>query len=126
MQVWKPNPGNIISESPCKERLKEMAIAQARQLGKTCVGDLKRVAKVMKKKAPGPDGWTSEFIKGLDEGGIDALAQEMRQWELTGRLPGQVCITLITMLAKNEKVERPNWPHSLCVPCMGKDEMELV
>ena len=27
--------------------------------------------------------------------------------ELTGRLPGQVCITLITMLAKNDRVERP-------------------
>ena len=107
VQVWRPSPGNIISESPGKERLKEMAIAQARQIGKTCVGDLKKVAKVMKKKAPGPDGWTSEFIKGLDEGGIEVLAQEMRQWELMGRLPGQVRITLITMLAKNEKVERP-------------------
>ena len=52
-------------------------------------------------------GWTSEFIKDLDEGGMDTLTQEMREWELTGRLPGQVCITLITMLAKNDRVERP-------------------
>ena len=38
---------------------------------------------------------------------MDTLTQEMREWELTGRLPGQVCITLITMLAKNDRVERP-------------------
>ncbi len=107
VQVWKPNPGNQITESPVREQLRDLAKSQAKQQGKAFVGDLQQVAKKIKKKAPGPDGWTSEFIKSLDEGGINALSQEMKEWELTGRLPGQVCITLITMLAKNEKVERP-------------------
>ena len=107
VQVWKPNPGNCIRDSPSRKKLRELATTQARQLGKACVGDLKKVSKAMPKKAPGPDGWTSEFIKDLDEGGMDTLTQEMREWELTGRLPGQVCITLITMLAKNDRVERP-------------------
>ena len=35
------------------------------------------------------------------------LPKKCGEWELTGRLPGQVCITLITMLAKNDRVERP-------------------
>ena len=80
VQVWKPNPGNCIRDSPSRKQLRELATTQARQLGKACVGDLKKVSKAMPKKAPGPDGWTSEFIKDLDEGGMDTLTQEMREW----------------------------------------------
>ena len=106
-KVWKPNPGNLVVETPIRHALREAAKAEAKAQGKAFSGDLERVAKKMKKKAPGPDGWTIEFLKSMEENGINELTQEMKEWEVQGKLPGQVCITLITMLAKNEKAERP-------------------
>ena len=81
----------------------------------------------MPKKAPGPDGWTSEFIKDLDEGGMDTLTQEMREMGV-GQVgsQGKFCITLITMLAKNDRVERPIGLTHYAYRAWARHKMEIV
>ena len=106
-KVWQPKPGNQVEETPARKTLRQAAKAQAQQLGPTGLENLGKVIKKMKKKAPGPDGWTCQFLKDLDEAGVQGLMEQMIEWERQGRLPGQLCVTLVTMLAKNDKIERP-------------------
>ena len=100
-------PGNQVAETAARKTLREAAKAQAQQLGPTGLENLGKVIKKMKQKAPGPDGWTCQFLKDLDEAGVQGLKEQMIEWERQGRLPGQLCVTLVTMLAKNDKIERP-------------------
>ena len=106
-KVWQPKPGNQVAETAARKTLREAAKAQAQQLGPTGLENLGKVIKKMKQKAPGPDGWTCQFLKELDEAGVQGLKEQMIEWERQGRLPGQLCVTLVTMLAKNDKIERP-------------------
>ena len=106
-KVWQPKPGNQVAETAARKTLREAAKAQAQQLGPTGLENLGKVIKKMKQKAPGPDGWTCQFLKDLDEAGVQGLKEQMIEWERQGRLPGQLCVTLVTMLAKNDKIERP-------------------
>ena len=106
-KVWQPKPGNQVAETAARKTLREAAKAQAQQLGPTGLENLGKVIKKMKQKAPGPDGWTCQFLKDLDEAGVQGLKEQMIEWERQNRLPGQLCVTLVTMLAKNDKIERP-------------------
>ena len=55
--------------------------AQAQQLGPTGLENLGKVIKKMKQKAPGPDGWTCQFLKDLDEAGVQGLKEQMIEWK---------------------------------------------
>ena len=68
------------------------------------------VAKKLRKlpqKACGPDGISYALLKNLPIEGVIELCHMMRNWELSGRLPDQVCTTLVLLLPKKADVERP-------------------
>lgn len=58
-------------------------------------------------KASGPGGISYALLKNLPLEGVTALCNMYRQWELSGRLPDQVCTTLVVLFPKKEDIERP-------------------
>lgn len=58
-------------------------------------------------KACGPDGISCAMLKNLPIEGVTELCSMLRRWELSGRLPEQVCATLVVLLPEKEDVERP-------------------
>ena len=58
-------------------------------------------------KASGPDGISCALLKNLPVEGVIELCHMMRKWELAGRLPDQVCTTLVLLLPKKADIERP-------------------
>ena len=67
---------------------------------------MKQLAK-LPQKASGPDGISYAMLKNLPLEGVTDLCNMYRQWELSGRLPDQVCATLVVLLPKKEDIERP-------------------
>ena len=67
---------------------------------------MKKFAK-LPQKASGPDGISYALLKNLPLEGVTDLCHMYRQWEVTGRLPEQVCATLVVLLPKKEDIERP-------------------
>ena len=58
-------------------------------------------------KACGPDGISYAMLKNLPIEGVMEMCHMMRKWELSGRLPDQVCTTLVLLLPKKADIERP-------------------
>ena len=90
-----------------RERLRWEGIVQARtweDLDSHAV--MKKFAK-LPQKASGPDGISYALLKNLPLEGVTDLCNMHRQWELTSRLPEQVCTTLVVLLPKKEDIERP-------------------
>ena len=90
-----------------RERLRQEGIIQARTWEDL---DFHKVMKKLSKlpqKASGPDGISYALLKNLPIEGVTDLCHMYRQWELSGRLPDQVCATLIVLLPKKAEIERP-------------------
>ena len=95
------------STSGERERLRWEAIQQARRgedLDPHAV--MKRLQKLLQ-KACGPDGISCALLKNLPIEGVTDLCNMFRNWELAGRLPEQVCTTLVLLLPKRQDIERP-------------------
>ena len=90
----------------CKD-LRNEAAAQQKTLPKACPEWLRKAIKKMPVKTSGPDGWTASFLKTLTVPEVAELVACFHNWEQEGVLQGQLCVSLTTMLAKNERVERP-------------------
>ena len=99
-QVWQPKPGNQVAETAARKTLREAAKAQAQQLGPTGLENLGKGNKENEAESPRSRWVTCQFLKDLDEAGVQGLKEQMIEWERQGRLPGQLCVTLVTMLAK--------------------------
>eukprot|EP00439_Symbiodinium_sp_Y106_P001350 s6205_g1.t1 len=67
----------------------------------------KKVLAALSNKAGGADGWSYLNLKLLPDDAFDSLLCLMRDVELSGSIPQQWATAVITMLTKNERVERP-------------------
>ena len=65
-KVWQPKPGNQVAETAARKTLREQPSPSAATRPHR-IENLGKVIKKMKQKAPGPDGWTCQFLKELDE-----------------------------------------------------------
>ena len=90
-----------------RERLRWEAIQQARRWEDLDPHWVMRKFQRLPQKACGPDGISYALLKNLPLEGVTALCSLYRNWELTGRLPDQVCTTLVLLLPKKEDIERP-------------------
>ena len=90
-----------------RERLRWEAVQQARRWEDLDPHVVMRKFQKLPQKACGPDGISYALLKNLPIEGVTALCHMYRGWELTGRLPEQVCTTLVLLLPKKEDIERP-------------------
>ena len=96
-----------IDLGPQSTQLRQRAIQQARAIEPLPLCHVKRLIKSMPVKAGGADGLSVSFLKALPEAGVRELVGQFAAWEATGSLPGQLTVSLITMLAKDAEIERP-------------------
>ena len=90
-----------------RERLRWEGIVQARQWEDLDPHQVMKKLSNLPQKASGPDGISYALLRNLPLEGVVSLCNMYRQWELTGRLPDQVCTTLVVLLPKKEDIERP-------------------
>ena len=101
-ETWQSGGRICSKENSERSSQSPSAATRPHRIGKPWQGNKENEA-----ESPGPDGWTCQFLKDLDEAGVQGLKEQMIEWERQGRLPGQLCVALVTMLAKNDKIERP-------------------
>ena len=85
----------------------EEAREQARQLPPIKASWLMKYFKQMPVKAPGVDGVEVPFLKTFTREQCQQLADIIRKVELEGAAPAQWLIAIITLLPKNQDIERP-------------------
>ena len=90
-----------------RERLRWEGIVQARTREDLDPHQVMKKLAKLPQKASGPDGISYAMLKNLPLEGVTDLCNMYRQWELDGRLPDQVCTTLVVLLPKKEDIERP-------------------
>ena len=100
-----------VSEKPGangeRERLRWEAIQQARKWEDLDPHMVMKRFRTLPQKACGPDGISYALLKNLPIEGVTELCNMFRTWELAGRLPEQVCTTLVLLLPKKPDIERP-------------------
>ena len=89
------------------DTLMEEAREQARQLPPIKASWLMKYFKQMPVKAPGVDGVEVPFLKTFTREQCQQLADIIRKVELEGAAPAQWLIAIITLLPKNQDIERP-------------------
>ena len=90
-----------------RERLRWEAIQQARKWEDLDPHWVMQKFRKLPQKACGPDGISYALLKNLPIEGVTDLCHMFRSWELAGRLPEQVCTTLVLLLPKKPDIERP-------------------
>ncbi len=104
---WAPLWRARSEPRPVDQELLSRSTQQAAQLPPVTGRQLHDRFKSMVVKAPGPDGWEAGFLKALTVEQCQQLADINRRVELGGTAPMQWQIALITLLPKNEVIERP-------------------
>ena len=94
-------------QSAERERLRWEGIVQARSWEDLDPHAVMRKLQKLPQKACGPDGISYAMLKNLPIEGVIEMCHMMRKWELSGRLPDQVCTTLVLLLPKKADIERP-------------------
>ena len=87
--------------------LQEAARQQAAQLPPLTYEDLGRTLKRLPDKACGPDAITTQLLRTAPKQALQPLLSILQTMEAKAELPTQLTLSLVVMLAKNEKVERP-------------------
>ena len=90
-----------------RERLRYEGIVQARGWEDLDPHVVMKKLQRLPQKACGPDGISYSMLKNLPIEGVIELCHMLRTWELAGRLPDQVCTTLVSLLPKKVDIERP-------------------
>ena len=90
-----------------RERLRYEGIVQSRSWEDLDPHVVMKKLQKLPQKACGPDGISYAMLKNLPIEGVIELCHMMRKWELAGRLPDQVCTTLVLLLPKKIDIERP-------------------
>ena len=97
----------VIDKPPASgesERLRWEAIQQARKWEDLDPHWVMQKFRKFPQKACGPDGVSYALLKNLPIEGVTALCHMFRSWELAGRLPDQVCTTLVLLLPKKPDI----------------------
>ena len=103
-KLWEAGPVPLPRVS---DELSAMARQHAQTLPAFNLNASKKVLAALSNKAGGADGLSYLNLKLLPDDAFDSLLCLMRDVELSGSIPQQWATTVITMLAKNERVERP-------------------
>ena len=90
-----------------RERLRWEAVQQARRWEDLDPHAVMKKFQKLPQKACGSDGISYALLKNLPIEGVTDLCNMYRSWELSGRVPEQVCTTLVLLLPKREDIERP-------------------
>ena len=103
-QLWAAGPDPLPRTS---DTLSAMARQHARSLPALDFTAAKKCLFTLSNKAGGADGWSYANLKRLPDTAFESLLVLMRDVELSGCIPIQWATTVVTMLPKNERVERP-------------------
>ena len=83
------------------------AQAQSQQLRPINLQRAHHKFRTIARKACGPDEWTADMLRALDQEAGTLLVEEMLQWEREGVLPDQLTMVRYTLLPKSAEDERP-------------------
>ena len=102
--LWKPTKDDQpMSRLPLQEAAKQ----QAAQLPPLTYEQLGKTLKRLPDKACGPDEITTQLLRTAPKQALQPLLGILQAMEAKAELPTQLTLSLVVMLAKNEKVERP-------------------
>ncbi|CAE7832435.1 unnamed protein product, partial [Symbiodinium sp. CCMP2592] len=104
VELWKAQPTPLPDLSP---ELHERARQHAKFLQPATLDLIRSQLRKLANKAGGADGWSYAQLKLLPDEALAALLSIFRRVECEGVLPEHWLTTLITMLPKNSRVERP-------------------
>lgn len=102
--LWKAQPSPL---PPLAPQLRNRAREHALSLEPLTLEMLQFRLPKLSNKAGGADGWSYAQLKLLPQEALEALLDIFRSIECEGILPEQWLTTLVAMLPKNLKVERP-------------------
>ena len=103
-QHWQPTTDN---QPLVRDSLQASAQHQAAQLPPLTIGHLTRVLKQLPDRACGPDAISTQLLRNTPPQALPSLLQLLHDMEKSATMPTQLQMSLVVMLAKNEKVERP-------------------
>ena len=103
-KLWKPTKDD---QPMTRWPLQEAAKQQAGQLPPLTFEQLGRTLKHLPDKACGPDAITTQLLRTAPKQALQPLLGILQAMEAKAELPTQLTLSLVVMLAKNEKVERP-------------------
>ena len=103
-QHWQPTADN---QALARDSLQDSAQKQAAQLPPLTIGHLARVLKQLPDRACGPDAISTQLLRNTPPQALRSLLQLLQDMEKSATMPTQLQMSLVVMLAKNEKVERP-------------------
>ena len=102
--LWKPTRDNQpMTRLPLQEEAKQ----QAAQLPPLTYEQLGKTLRHLPDRACGPDAITTQLLRTAPKQAIQPLLSILQDMEAKAELPTQLTMSLVVMLAKNEKVERP-------------------
>ena len=102
--LWT-QPTGVDPELLCE--LRRRAVEQAGSLDPIPLDKAVAYFKKVPTKAPGLDGWTCEVLHNLQPNAVQAILDFFRHCELEASWPDQFVFSLIALLPKSEKRERP-------------------
>ena len=102
--LWKARPSPL---PPLESSLHNRAREHAMSLKPLTLDDLQPRLSKLSNKAGGADGWSYAQLKLLPQEALESLLLLFRAIECDGLLPEQWLTSLVTMLPKNNRVERP-------------------
>ena len=103
-KLWKPTRDDQpMTRLPLQEEAKQ----QAAKLPPLTYEQLGKTLKHLPDKACGPDAITTQLLRTAPKQAIQPLLSLLQDMEAKAELPTQLTMSLVVMLAKNEKVERP-------------------
>ena len=91
----------------CGNPLRTTRSWHAGQLPPLTIGHLAKTRKKLPDRAGGPDAVTAQLLRTAPNQALPPLLKLLQDMEATAELPTQLQMSLVVMLAKNEKVERP-------------------
>ena len=103
-KLWKPTKDN---QTMTRLPLQEQAKQQAATLPPLTFEQLGKTLKHLPDKACGPDAITTQLLRTAPKQALQPLLSLLQTMEAKAELPTQLTMSLVVMLAKNEKVERP-------------------
>ena len=102
--LWKPTRDDQpMTRLPLQEEAKQ----QAAQLPPLTYEQFSKTLKKLPDKACGPDAITTQLLRTAPKQALQPLLGILQAMEAKAELPTQLTMSLVVMLAKNEKAERP-------------------
>ena len=122
-QLWR---SASVPPPPLPNSLTEAARTQAEGLRPITGEFLQKYCRHLPEKAGGPDGWSTQMLRGLTREQYHQLASVFNRAYRQGVVPSQWGITSVTTLPKKPTVERPIGLMHVCAKAMLKSRWRLI